>query len=340
MNILITSIGRRAYLVEYFKEALHEQGKVFVSNSYPVYSFELADGSFVSPYIYAENYISTLLEYCLANKISVIFSVFDIDLVVLAKHKALFEQNGISLIVSDIDCITICNDKYKTYTSLSELNILSPKTCLDIAAATSALKKQEISFPLIIKPRYGMGSLGIFEANNFEQMEFFYHYSEEIIQNTYVKYGTIFKDSSLVLIQEKIIGKEFGLDILNSLEGQFAACVAKEKLAMRSGESDRVRLCDNANFLPLAQKISASFKHIGNLDVDFIVTDENKIYLLEMNARFGGQYPFSHLAGVNFPLQIIKWLQGEKTDYSLLNYEKDIVLTKELVPVRLRAAIE
>ena len=31
-----------------------------------------------------------------------------------------------------------------------------------------------------------------------------------------------------------------------------------------------------------------------------------------MNARFGGGYPFSHLAGVNLPKAIVKWLNKEE----------------------------
>ena len=33
MNILLTSVGRRSYLVKYFKEAVGENGEVHVSNS-------------------------------------------------------------------------------------------------------------------------------------------------------------------------------------------------------------------------------------------------------------------------------------------------------------------
>ena len=48
-----------------------------------------------------------------------------------------------------------------------------------------------------------------------------------------------------------------------------------------------------------------------HLDMDLFV-EKNEIYLLEMNARFGGGYPFSHLAGVNLPKAIIKWINKEK----------------------------
>ena len=40
--------------------------------------------------------------------------------------------------------------------------------------------------------------------------------------------------------------------------------------------------------------------------------------VLELNPRFGGGFPFSYEAGVNFPLAIIKWLRGEAADGEML----------------------
>lgn len=65
MNILLTSAGRRGYLVEYFKKALEGIGEVHVGNSTPVSpSFYYADHAVVTPLIYDEAYIPFLLDYC------------------------------------------------------------------------------------------------------------------------------------------------------------------------------------------------------------------------------------------------------------------------------------
>ena len=85
MNILLTSVGRRAYMVKYFQEVLGEEGQVHVCNSDDrTVAFQYADKAVISPLIYDEAYIPFLLKYCKENQIKILISLF--DLVILALH--------------------------------------------------------------------------------------------------------------------------------------------------------------------------------------------------------------------------------------------------------------
>ena len=64
MNILLTSAGRRTYMVKYFKNALDGSGKVFASNSVLTNTLLQADEYVLTPYIYDNKYISFLVDYC------------------------------------------------------------------------------------------------------------------------------------------------------------------------------------------------------------------------------------------------------------------------------------
>jgi carbamoyl-phosphate synthase large subunit len=68
------------------------------------------------------------------------------------------------------------------------------------------------------------------------------------------------------------------------------------------------------------------------LDVDCFLADD-EIYILEMNCRFGGQYPFSHLSGVDFPAQIIRWVNNLSTENELITPQIGIIACKEILPV-------
>lgn len=332
MNILITSVGRRSYLVNFFKKAIGKDGEVHVGNSTSLSpAFKEADKSVVTPLIYDDGYIPFLLDYCKNNNIDAIISLFDVDLPVLAKNKALFKSHGTTVIVSDSEVIEICNDKYKTYEFLLSNGFCTPKTYLNVEEVLEKIRDGALRYPLVVKPRWGMGSIGIYTADNEDELRVFYNKTINTIKKTYLKYESSIDIDKSVIIQEKIGGKEYGLDVINDLKGNYQNTVVKLKYRMRAGETDCAITLDDANLKSLGNKISDSLKHIANLDADVIVSND-KPYILEMNARFGGGYPFSHASGVNLPLAIIKWLKGERVDSSILHekdnvlYQKDIIL--------------
>jgi carbamoyl-phosphate synthase large subunit len=333
MNILLTSVGRRTYMIEYFKNALNGDGFVFASNSVLTHSLKIADDYILTPLIYDEKYIDSLLVYCKERKVNVIISLFDIDLPILAKNKIKFEELGIKLIVSSREAIDICNDKWKTYNFFCSIGLKQVKTYISVEECKEDLQNKKIDFPLIIKPRWGMASIGIFDIETIEELNVLYIKLHKIIFDSYLNFESNQNINNCILIQQKIVGNEFGLDILNDLDGNYVTCVAKQKLAMRAGETDIAQIVDNKIFINVSKTISNSLKHIGNLDVDCFMTDIGEIYILEMNCRFGGQYPFSHLSGVDFPAQIIRWVNNLSTENELITPKIDIIACKEILPV-------
>ena len=336
MNILFTSVGRRSYLIEYFKEALKGEGEIHVMNSSDISpAFLIADKAAVSPLIYDENYIPFLLDYCVKNDISAVISLFDIDLPVLALNKHRFEQIGTKVIVADYEKVEICNDKWKTFLFLKEEGFKVPKTYLDLETVKSEIRNGNIEFPLIIKPRWGMGSISILEAENEKELEVFCDKVRRDILKTYLKYESKDNLDESVLIQEKIVGQEYGLDIINDLDGKYINTIVKKKYAMRSGETDCAITVSDVIAENIGRELSGKMKHVGNLDVDVFKTADC-YYVLEMNARFGGGYPFGHMAGVNLPLAIIKWLKGEKVTNETLTADIGVMSQKDISMVKLK----
>lgn len=330
MNILFTSAGRRGYLIRYFKEVIGN-GEIHVANSSSDSTAMLfADKTIITPLIYDESYIPFLLNYCIEYRINVIIPLFDVDLRMLAKNKEKFERIGVTVIVSNEKTVEICNDKWMTYNYLKSNGYETPVTFLSLEEALDSLKKKCTSFPFIVKPRWGMGSMLVYEVANIEELKVLYKKVRNSLANTYLSYESKQNMEESVLIQEKVVGQEFGLDIINNLDGCYETTIVKRKLSMRAGETDTAVTVDDVTLRHLGEHLSRTVGHIGNLDVDIIKSEKGKSYILEMNARFGGGYPFSHIAGVNLPRAIIGWLTKTAVEENELKAEAGIVGYKDI----------
>lgn len=335
MKILLTSVGRRSYLVQYFKEVIGSEGEVHVSNSTELSpAFIYADKHIKTPLIYEENYIEFLLDYCSENKIDALISLFDIDLPILSKNIEKFNDIGTKLIVSDYEVIKICNDKWLTYKFLVNNGFNAPKTYVNKDEAFTAISNNEIQYPLVIKPRWGMGSIGVSIAHNSEDLAFYYKKTLQSIQESYLKFESRENFNESVLIQEKLKGQEYGLDVINDLNTKYQNTIPKIKYAMRSGETDCAETVESDLLKSIGENLSKKLKHVGNLDVDVFIHGQ-EAYILEMNARFGGGYPFSHMAGVNLPMAIVQWLNNENINPEILKEHVGVKSHKDISLIRL-----
>lgn len=316
MNILFTCAGRRRYLLQYFKEQLKGRGLVVATDmQLTAPALTVADIKETVPPVYAHDYIDRTIDICHRYDIKAIICLNDLELPILAANKARFEEIGVKVIVSSPDVIDICFDKYRTSHYIESLGLKSPKTFVSLRLARKALDRGELSVPLVLKPRWGSGSIGIEFVNNTEELEEVYAMLHKKIKNTILADAS--QGEEYILIQEKIDGQEYGMDVMNDLKGNNRGVSVKMKISMRAGETDKAMTVDNPVIRKIGETLGHSLRHIGNLDVDIFERNGN-YYVLELNPRFGGGFPFSYEAGVNFPGAIIEWLSGNEIENEIL----------------------
>lgn len=320
MNILFTCAGRRTYLLKYFKDNLSEGDKIVATDmqlSAP--ALQAADVKIQVPAVYDPKYIDITLNICKEQKIDALLCLNDLELPILSENKVRFEALGVKVIVSDPEVIDIAFDKYKTAQWVESIGLNAPKTYVTLASANEALAKGEIAFPLFMKPRWGSGSIGLETIDDMEELDIYYHLLMKKIKKTILATASV--GDEYIMIQEKLTGNEFGLDVMNDLEGNNVAVSVKQKLAMRAGETDKAITVDLPEVCEIGATIGRNLKHIGNLDVDIMQRANGDYCVLELNPRFGGGYPFSYEAGANMPKAILQWLKGEKVDPKTLQPE-------------------
>ena len=317
MNILFTCAGRRTYLLKYFKENLSEGDKIVATDmQLTAPALQAADVKIQVPAVYDSEYVNITLRICEEQKIDALFSLNDLELPILAENKERFEAIGVKVVVSDPKVIDIAFDKYKTAQWVESLGLTAPKTYVRLEDCKKALAAGEIDFPLFMKPRWGSGSIGLESIADMEELDIYYGLLMKKIKKTILATASV--GDEYIMIQEKLTGSEFGLDIMNDLDGKNIGVSVKQKLAMRAGETDKAVTVDLPEVREMGRKIGEALGHIGNLDVDIMQRADGAYCVLELNPRFGGGFPFSYEAGVNLPKAIIEWVKGNKVDAAIL----------------------
>ena len=303
-------------MLKYFREQLAGDGLIIGGDmQLTAPALSVADIKVQLPAVYAEQYVDVLLDVCSKHNVRLLISLNDLELPILADNKHRFEEIGTIVVVSSPDVIDVCFDKLKTAQFIERIGLKAPMTFVNLNEAEDAINKGKLHFPVILKPRWGSGSIGIEVVEDIEELRMVYRLLLHKVKKSIL--ATASQGDEYIMIQQLIRGREYGLDIMNDLNGNHVAVSVKQKLAMRAGETDKAVTVSDAQLADIGRLIGEQLGHIGNLDCD-ILEENGAYYVLELNPRFGGGFPFSYEAGVNLPFAMLKWVEGESVHPDIL----------------------
>jgi carbamoyl-phosphate synthase large subunit len=328
MNVLLTCAGRRNYLVEFFQQALGGRGQVLAADASPTApALQQADRAFVVPLVDQPDYLDIIHAICQEHDVRLLISLNDLELPLLASQRDRFAAKGTLVAVSSPQVVEVCFDKWATHEFLRGNGIRAPLTYQSIDEARAALSRHELGYPVVIKPRWGTASIGIEYPEDDRELELAYELVQKRLRRTFLASIGSTDPEKCILIQEKLEGQEYGLDVVNDLDGQHVCTFVKRKLSMRAGETDRATTVLHEPLEQLGHTVGHRLGHIGILDCDIFVDGQDCI-LLEMNPRFGGGYPFSHVAGANIPAALTAWAEGREPDIHWLRVKPGVTASK------------
>lgn len=315
-NILITSAGRRVELVRAFQTELKKKfpsSKVYTVESNPEWSSacRISDEFFTIPRVDHENYINSILEICVNKNIKVVIPTIDTELLVLSSAKEIFLLNNIHVVVSDFDLISKCRDKRLTNILFNDLNITIPK----------AVDKENLTFPLFIKPYDGSLSKDIYLINCKDEL------TDSLLNNP------------KLIFMEYISPKDFHeytIDAYYDKSSNLRCLVPRRRIEVRGGEISK-GITEKHNFYNILKDKLGSIKGAkGCLTIQFFIGKETEeIIGIEINPRFGGGFPLSYASGANYPEYIIReYIMSEPIDFNdnwvenrvMLRYDSQVIL--------------
>lgn len=296
-NILITSAGQRVALVRGFQETLRRffpDARVYTTDMNPrlAPAAYVSDGCFEVLRVTDPNYIQQLLQLCKDNGVGMIIPTIDTELLVLARNKALFEENGIVVSVSSLDFITICRDKRNTGEFFEKHSIRVPK----------AIDKNNPTFPLFAKPYDGSLSTNLHYIKSAEEL------TTEILE-----------DPKLLFMEyiDKELYKEYTIDMYYGRDHKVKCIVPRERIKIRAGEINKGLTEKEPLTKYIYERLGTIEGCVGCICIQvFLNPQSGDVVGIEINPRFGGGYPQTYAAGGNFAELLIKeYFLGESVEY-------------------------
>jgi carbamoyl-phosphate synthase large subunit len=293
-NILLLSAGRRVSLARAFRKVANDHdAQLYTADMRPEMSSACQDqGVFVSvPAVTDPDYPNALASLCERLGIGLVIPTIDTELHILAALRDSFMSAGTALIVCDKYLIDIARDKRRTAEFFATFGVNSPEL-FPIDAPR---------YPAIAKPFNGSLSRDVTVLNKPEDFTRNVRETEDLMLAQYIDPAT---------------HDEFTCDAYFSRSGSLRCVVPRQRIEVRGGEVAKGRTVKNNIvdlFLSNLSRISGAR---GCLTFQFFRNrDTGALYLIELNARFGGGFPLSYAAGANYPCWLYEeWITGKDID--------------------------
>ncbi|HEX3703957.1 MAG TPA: ATP-grasp domain-containing protein [Vicinamibacterales bacterium] len=314
MNLLLTCGGARSYLLQILRAAVGAGGRVLTCDSAPdAPALQHADKGLLVPDIADPGHLGALLELCRKERIDLLIPSMEHELPLLAAHRADFAAVGTTILVSTPGVVETCGDKLEAAAFLTASGVAVPRTWLSVEDARDALSRGDLTFPVVVKPRWGVSSIGLSFPEDEDELRLAWAVTRRIVARSSLAALSAADAERSVLIQERVAGDEYGFDVVNDLRGRHVTTLVRRKLRMRAGQTDRAEAVRHQTIEAIGERIGRRLGHVGVLDCDAIAT-ASSCCVLDINPRIGGGYPFSHLAGADIPAALVAWMQGDEPD--------------------------
>lgn len=219
-------------------------------------------------------------------------------------------QRGVKIIGTDCDAIERAENRDSFEKILEDLNIPQPQgravTKIEDGIAAAAA----IGYPVLVRPSFVLGGRAMQIVANEEQLR---HYLKTAVE---------IDEDKPVLVDKYIQGKEVEVDAICDGRDVFVPGIMElvERTGVHSGDSISVypsfSISDKVKgiILQYAKKLGLGIGIVGLYNIQFIVDNEENVYIIEVNPRSSRTVPFLSKA----------------TGYSLADIATEVIMGKSL----------
>ena len=197
-------------------------------------------------------------------------------------------QMGVKIIGTDLEAIDKAEDRKLFEAIMREVGIPQPqaKAVTDIEDGVQAA--EQIGYPVLVRPSFVLGGRAMQIVGNEQALRHYLHNAVEV------------NEDSPVLVDKYIMGREAEVDAICDGTDVFIPGIMEhvERTGIHSGDSISVypsfSLSDEVKkqMIDYTVRLGKAIGIVGLYNIQFIVDEEDKVYVIEVNPRSSRTVPF------------------------------------------------
>lgn len=299
-------------------KCLHQEPsfRVFIADANPEASgkFLHAEFDWVPPGT-DSGFVDGIQAICRERKINIVMPLVTRELIPLAARADEFKNEGIELLLSPLESLTIANNKSALYEFLQWRGIPVPGFRVVETAEQFESALSELGFPgknICFKPSISNGSRGFrVVTEKVSESEILFNQKPNATFISKTDAVRILRSAPFpqLLISEYLPGPEYSVDCL-ARHGEPVLIVPRLRKKMINGISVEGEFIEEKNIIAYCENVIRSLKLHGNIGIQVKGSESEEFLILEINPRLQGTVSAALGAGINFPVLAVKQQSG------------------------------
>lgn len=197
-------------------------------------------------------------------------------------------QMGVKIIGTDLEAIDKAEDRKLFEQIMREVGIPQPQAQAVTEIEEGVKAAERIGYPVLVRPSFVLGGRAMQIVGNEQALRHYLHNAVEV------------SEDSPVLVDKYIMGREAEVDAICDGENVFIPGIMEhvERTGIHSGDSISVypsfSLTDEVKqqMIDYTVRLGKAIGIVGLYNIQFIVDDQNKVYVIEVNPRSSRTVPF------------------------------------------------
>jgi len=198
------------------------------------------------------------------------------------------QERGVKILGTSLENIDRAEDRDQFEKLLRDLDVPQPLGSTTQSVEGALKIANEIGYPVLLRPSYVLGGRAMEIIDNDEEIK---RYMKEALREN---------GENPILIDRYLTGKEVEVDGISDGENVYIPGIMEhiERAGVHSGDSLAVYPPQDLSqeimdtLIDYTIRIARGLKIIGLLNIQFVVTKNNEVYVLEVNPRSSRTVPF------------------------------------------------